>query len=107
MENRNLMQVRDDLKNKLNSKNILLKKEKGRIFREKDEATTIGQLKKRVCDLQDEGLKNKKFMDSQVKRLKTENDALKVSVERLKKDTDGKSSLVDRYKSRLEVTCSK
>ena len=64
-------------------------------------------MKKRVSELQDEFVKNKKFSDNQVVRLKAENEALKVSLSGSRKDLDGKSMLVDRYKSKLEISCGK
>ena len=106
-ENRGLIDQHNSLESKLTSRNVLLKKEKGRVFREKNEGSSISQLKKRVSELQDECVKNKKFSDTQVVRLKAENEALKVSLSGSRKDLDGKSMLVDRYKSKLEISCGK
>ena len=95
------------LESKLTSRNVLLIKEKGRVYCEKNEASSISQLKKRVSELQDECVENKKLSDTQVVRLKAENQALKVSLSGSRNDLDGKSMLVDRYKGELEISCGK
>ena len=95
------------LTQQLKSKETTLNKEKLRIYREKNEATSISSLKNKITNLQSDNKKQKDFNDTQLKKLKAEVACLKTLNLQMKKDLESKSLGLEKYKARYEVAVTK
>ena len=95
------------LTQQLKSKETTLNKEKLRIYREKNEATSISSLKNKITNLQSDNKKQKDFNDTQLKKLKAEVACLKTLNLQMKKDLESKSLSLEKYKARYEVAVTK